>query len=230
MDTSQIRVIDVATRWTADAAFFLVAAACILVAGVAADGTVKPAITFGVSTVVALVVERFTPVLPDPAAMFDESTEQPPFAVRQSVARYLLGSFVWIALSGAVLAALVLSWGGAELAAGALAASGITRLTAVRRLRHEERSWHARLSLSTRIWQRRPGFATRAPTSASRGDDPPSPDHRREPRCRPRTARLPRAGAIREQRRRVAPGGRRRSRRVCRLSSCVRPRDAGGGS
>jgi hypothetical protein len=68
----------------------------------------------------------------------------------------------WIALLGAALAGLTLVFGGPQLVAGVLAAMGIARLIAVRRLHRLEQARHIRLSVGLGRGQRRkPTFYAR---------------------------------------------------------------------
>jgi len=124
-------------------------------------------VDFVVLAVVALLVDRVVPTLPDPVEVADRCEELPAYAPRRSATAYVLEGAAWIALFGAVLAGLTLWLGTPQLVAGVLAAMGTVRLAGVRRVHRVEQARHIRLSVRLGRGQRRKHIFYARPTSGS---------------------------------------------------------------
>jgi hypothetical protein len=151
------RVVDLASRWSMDAALFLTLSALLLVWSLALAPA--SAVAFLITVGVGLLVDRAAPSLTDPAKIAEQSLEQPVGAYHESTARYVvtavLAAAVFVAVALAFALALGSSSEGVAPLAGVSAAIGISRVLGVRKLRRLERERHIRLSADVGRWWRR---------------------------------------------------------------------------
>jgi hypothetical protein len=95
-------IVDLAPRWTIDAALFLTLSAALLVWSIALTSARAAGVTVAIAAGAALLADRFAPSLTHPATIAEQSLEQPIGAYHQSMARYLVTAVAVIAVFAAV--------------------------------------------------------------------------------------------------------------------------------
>lgn len=153
-----IVLIDLAAKWTVDAAAFLILSAGFLGWGVIERSPSANILTFAIMAVVALLFDRITPLLPD-ATGLGAAHERPPVdATQRTWKRYATGIGAGMLLTlCAVQAVFVVALGVQPgFFAGFAAAYCVSRLRALGTVRELERATGVRLSirLQRAAWRR----------------------------------------------------------------------------
>ncbi len=150
-------VLDLVTRWTIDAALFLLAAAGFVVASLAGDRAARVLISFTVGIVIGILTERIGSTLPSSTRLANASA-LPAGVRRKSLPRYALETFCWIGALYALVAVVTWVWGDARMygwLGGWLAAFAVVRLYGVARARRVEHLDRVVLLVGIGTWRHR---------------------------------------------------------------------------
>jgi hypothetical protein len=151
-------LMDVTAKWAVDAAFFLALAAAFLLWGVIDRSAARNLLSWAFMAIVAMLIDRMSPILPDTKPLADEHDRPPAEAVRRTVPRYAAGATGVIAALVLLQAAIVVVLAPPGFFAGWMTAYGVSRLRSLAAAREIERTSGVRLSVSLPpgLWRRRP--------------------------------------------------------------------------
>jgi hypothetical protein len=156
-------VIDVAVKWTVDAALFFTMSAAFLLWGVIARSATTNILTFAIMATVALLLDRLRPFLPDAARLGAGHDRPPGDAVRRATLRYVGAAAVVMTVAFVIEALIIVVALNVQpgFVAGWMTAFFVARLRGLAAAREIERTSGVRLSvrLQRSMWRSRaPAF------------------------------------------------------------------------
>jgi hypothetical protein len=151
------QVMDVVPKWSVDAVFFFVLATGFLLWGILLRSAPATILTFAVMAIIALLLDRMSPVLERGLSLADADEPPPPDAMRRTWAGYAATAAPAIAVLCAILVALAVDIVPPGFFAGWLTAFCFARLRSLVSAREIEQATGVRLSirLERSVWRRR---------------------------------------------------------------------------